>query len=138
MAGAARLAAAHAAAARANVSVRVAEYYQTRYRELEAEGLLAAAVAVAPAFQGGADAEATDREVDLALSDSGLGDARARLTLREGLNRLGYIWCPPGQLPPSGGAPASRRGRPTWSTRRGRGRNSGQVRPRRPARGPAP
>ncbi len=98
--GAARLTAAHAAAARAHVSVRVAEHYQTRYRELEAEGLLAAAVAVAPAFQGGAAAEATDRGVDLALADGGVGDAGARLTLREGLNRLGYIWCPPGQLPP--------------------------------------
>ena len=98
--GAARLAAAHAAAARGEVSVRVAEYYQTRYRELEAEGLLAAAVAVAPAFQGGADAEATDRGVDRALADGGVGDARARLTMREGLNRLGYIWCPPGQLSP--------------------------------------
>ena len=99
-AGVARLTAEHAAAARGEVSVRAAEYYQTRYRELEAEGLLAAAVAIAPAFQGGADAEATDRGVDLALAESGAEDARARLTLREGLNRLGYIWCPPGQLPP--------------------------------------
>ena len=99
-AGVARLTAEHAAAARGEVSVRAAEYYQTRYRELEAEGLLAAAVAVAPAFQGGADAEATDRGVDLALVESGAEDARARLTLREGLKWLGYIWCPPGQLPP--------------------------------------
>ena len=98
--GAARLTAAHAAAARGEVSVRAAEYYQTRYRELEAEGLLAAAVAVARAFRGGADDEATDRAVDRALAESGAGDAQARLALREGLNRLGYIWCPPGQLPP--------------------------------------
>ena len=98
--GAARLTAAHAAAAGREVSVRVADYYQTRYRELEADGLLAAAVAVARAFRGGADAEATDRDVDRALAETGAGDARARLILREGLNRLGYIWCPPGQTPP--------------------------------------
>lgn len=79
---------------------KLADYYQTRYRELEAEGLLAAAAAVARAFRGGTDAEATDRDVDRALAESGAADARARLTLREGLNRLGYIWCPPGRTPP--------------------------------------
>ena len=77
----------------------MAEYHQRRYRELEAGGLLPAAVAVAPGFQAGPDATATDRDVDAALAGTGL-DASARLAAREKLERLGYIWCPPGQLPP--------------------------------------
>ena len=97
--GETRLSATHAAAARPAVEARVAEYHQRRYRELEAGGLLPAAVAVAPGFQAGPDATATDRDVDAALSGTGL-DASARLAAREELERLGYIWCPPGQLPP--------------------------------------
>ncbi len=81
------------------VTAQAAEYYQDRYRELEAAGLLAAAVAVWPVFQASADAEASDREIDAALATSG-ADAAARLAAREELNRLGYIWCPPGQRPP--------------------------------------
>ena len=45
------------------------------------------------------DATATDRDLDVALSATG-EDAAGRLAAREELNRLGYIWCPPGQLPP--------------------------------------
>ena len=97
--GEARLTAAHAQAARPAVEIRTTEYYQRRYRELEAGGLLPAAVAVAPVFQAGMDATATDQDVDAALAATGL-DAAGRLTAREDLNRLGYIWCPPGQLPP--------------------------------------
>ena len=55
----------------------------------EAGGLLEAAAAVAPLFQRHSDATATDREIDA-----------ARVAAREELNRLGYIWCPPGQPPP--------------------------------------
>ena len=97
--GEAQLTAAHAAAARPAVETRTTEYYQRRYRELEAGGLLPAAVAVAPAFQSGMDATATDRDVDQALTAIGM-EAADRLAAREALNRLGYIWCPPGQLPP--------------------------------------
>ena len=97
--GETRLTAAHAAAARPAVEARTTEYYQRRYRELEAGGLLPAAVAVAPAFQAGPDATATDRDVDAALAATGL-DASGRLAARDALERLGYIWCPPGQLPP--------------------------------------
>ena len=85
--------------ARPVVAAQAAEYYQDRYRELEAAGLLAAAVAVWPIFQASADAEASDREIDAALATTD-ADAAARLAAREELNRLGYIWCPPGQLPP--------------------------------------
>ena len=45
------------------------------------------------------DATATDRDLDVALAATG-EDAAGRLAAREELNRLGYIWCPPGQLPP--------------------------------------
>ena len=45
------------------------------------------------------DATATDRDVDAALAATGM-DAAGRLAAREALNGLGYIWCPPGQLPP--------------------------------------
>ena len=90
---------AHAAVAQPAVETRVAEYYQRRYRELEAGQLLHAAAAVAPLFAAGMDATATDRDIDQALATTGL-DANGRLAARETLDRLGYIWCPPGQLPP--------------------------------------
>ena len=94
-----QLTAAHAAAAQPAVEIRTTEYYQRRYRELEAGELLPAAVALTPAFQAGLDAIATDRDVDTALTATGM-DAADRLAAREALNQLGYIWCPPGQLPP--------------------------------------
>ena len=97
--GETRLSAAHATAALPAVAARVAEYYQRRYRELEAGGLLAAAVAVAPVFQAGMDATATDRDLDVALAATG-EDAAGRLAARDALERLGYVWCPPGQLAP--------------------------------------
>ena len=97
--GETRLTAAHVTAALPGVAARVAEYYQRRYRELEAGGLVAAAVAVAPVFQAGMDATATDRDLDAALAATG-EDAAGRLAARDALERLGYVWCPPGQLPP--------------------------------------
>ena len=97
--GTARLTTAHVDAARPDVAARVADYYQDRYRELEARGLLPAAVATAPLFQAGPDATASDHDIDAALAATG-ADAAARLAAREELNRLGYFWQPPGQLPP--------------------------------------
>ena len=97
--GATTLTDGHVDAVRGPVAARVAEYYQDRLRELEAGGLLEAAAAVAPLFQRHADATATDHEIDAALAPAG-ADAAARLAAREELNRLGYIWSPPGQPPP--------------------------------------
>ena len=97
--GATRLTAAHVDAARPDVAARVTDYYQERYRELETRGLLPAAVATAPLFQAGADATASDHAIDAALAATGT-DAAARLAAREALHRLGYLWSPPGQLPP--------------------------------------
>ena len=97
VAGATRLTTAHADAARVEVAARVTDYCQDRLRELESAGLLAAGVAAARLFQSAAAAD--DHALDAALAATG-ADAAARLAARDGLNRLGYIWCPPGQLPP--------------------------------------
>lgn len=97
--GETRLDAGHVAAAKPAVEARTAEYYQRRYRELEAGGLLPAAVAVGGLFSGGMGATATDGDIDAALAAVG-EDFAERLAAREALNRLGYIWCPPGQQPP--------------------------------------
>ena len=93
-----RLTAAHAKAARPAVEAHTAEYYQRRYRELEGAALLPAAAAVASAFRDDMDATATDHDIDAAFAAIGL-EAGHRLPARDGLERLGYIWCPPGQLP---------------------------------------
>ena len=93
-----RLTASHVDAARSHVIARVTDYYQDRYRELEARGLLPAAVAVAALFEAGV-ATATDQDLDAALAAIG-DDSASRLAAREELNRLGYFWSPPGQTPP--------------------------------------
>ena len=95
--GAARLTAADAAAARPGVAARITDYYQDRYRELETRGLLPAAVAAARLFRTAATA--SDRALDAALAATG-ADAARRLAAREELNLLGFLWSPPGQLPP--------------------------------------
>ena len=100
--GVTRLNASHARAARRDVIAQVTDYYQDRYRELEARGLLRAAVVAAELFRAGAataTATATDRDLDAALAATG-DHAAGRLAAREELNRLGYVWSPPGQVPP--------------------------------------
>ena len=88
------------AAAATDVAPHVADYYQSRYRELRAEGLLDAASAVAELLQPRTDAKATERELDAALAAAGIEEAEGRIAALDGLNRLGYVWCPPGQQPP--------------------------------------
>ena len=90
-----RLTSALVNAARPDVAARVSDYYRDRYRELEAGGLLPAALATAPLFQAGATA--TDRDIDTALAAIGAG-AAGRWAAREELHRLGYFWEPPGQV----------------------------------------
>ena len=88
-------------AARPGVSARMADYYQSRYKELRDDSeLLRAAMAVAPLFQDGLDATAREHELDAALATAGIDDANARLFKLQALNRLGYVWRPPGQVPP--------------------------------------
>ena len=95
--GPTRLTVAHVDTARPDVAARVTDYYQDRYRELESADLLAAAVATALLFEGAATA--SDHAIDAALATTG-ADSATRLAAREELNQLGYIWSPPGQLPP--------------------------------------
>jgi len=88
--------------ARPIVAAWVADYYQSRYRELRGGGLMSAAVAVAPLFlrqnaASGQNATASEQELDAALAATGVEDAADRFAMLESLNRLGYVWCPPGQ-----------------------------------------
>ena len=98
--GASAIGAEHADAAAPTVAARVANYCRQRFAELETEGLVPAAVAVARRFERAGAAEASDQEVDAALADAAQGDAKARLASREALSRLGYIWQPPNQQAP--------------------------------------
>ena len=95
-----RIDAAAVASARPNVAAQVADYYQSRYDELRTEGVLAAAMAVAPLFQARINATAQEHELDAALAKAGIEDAAGRLLALQALNRLGYVWRPPGQMPP--------------------------------------
>ena len=92
--------AAAVASARPNVAARVDDYHQSRYDELRAAGMLPAAMAVAPLFQAGIDATAQEHELDAALAKAGIADAMSRFRELEALSRVGYVWCPPGQIPP--------------------------------------
>ena len=74
--GATRLTVTHVDAARADVAVRVTDYYQDRYRELENADLLGAAVATAQLFREAATA--SDQAIDAALATTG-ADSAARL-----------------------------------------------------------
>ena len=95
-----RLTTATVATVQPTVAAQVADYYQGRFEELEASGLVPAAVAIARLFQDGMDATASNQDIDLALISAGLDDPADRFAAREGLNRLSYVWCPPGQQPP--------------------------------------
>ena len=98
--GAATIAAEHAEAAQPTVAAQVANYHQRRFAELEAEGLVPAAAAVAHLFVERNAATASNQEVDAALATSGIDDADKRYAQREALNRLGYVWRPPNQQAP--------------------------------------
>ena len=76
---------------------RITNYYQNRYRELEGRDLLHSAVALAPVFQQTEDI--SDGQIDTALRAVATSES-SRLAIREKLNALGYIWCPPNQAPP--------------------------------------
>ena len=98
--GAATVAAEHAEAVQPAVAAQVANYHQRRFAELEAEGLVPAAAAVAQLFVERDAAPASDQDVDAALATAGSNDAGERYAQREALNRLGYVWRPPNQQAP--------------------------------------
>ena len=98
--GATRLTAAHADAARPDVAVRITDYYQDRYYELDQSGWLAAAEQVAARLQ--CMPTLTYAELKSAIADGVAPNAdhepvQAALAT---LQRLGFVWCPPGQQPP--------------------------------------
>ena len=98
--GATRLTAAHADAARPDVAVRITDYYQDRYYELDQSGWLAAAEQVAARLQ--CMPTLTYAELKSAIADGLAPNAdhepvQAALAT---LQRLGFVWCPPGQQPP--------------------------------------
>ena len=98
--GATRLTADHAAAAQPDVATRVTDYYEDRYLELDQSGWLTVAERVADRFQS--MPKLTYEQLKDAVA-SGLaanadpGQAHAALAA---LQRLGFVWRPPGQLPP--------------------------------------
>ena len=98
--GAATIAAEHVEAVQPTVAAQVANYHQRRFAELEAEGLVPAATALAQLFVERNAATASNQEVDAALATSGIGEAGERYARREALNRLGYVWRPPNQQAP--------------------------------------
>ena len=97
---AAKVAPEHADAVRSAVAARVANYHQRRFAELESEGLVPAAAAVAQLFAKRDAASASNQEVDAALALAGIDDTGDRNVQREALNRLDYVWRPPNQQSP--------------------------------------
>ena len=95
-----RIDAAAIASARPKVVAQVTDYYRSRYDELHTEGVLAAAMAVARIFQARMDATAQEHELGAALAKAGFKNTTSRRLKLQALNRLGYVWRPPGQMPP--------------------------------------
>ncbi len=97
--GAIRLTAAHADTARPDVAARVTDYYEDRYRELDQSGWLPVAERVAARFRS--TSALTYRELKSAVAEglapNAPGQAQAALAA---LERLGFVWHPPGQVPP--------------------------------------
>ena len=98
--GATRLTSAHADEARPDVAARVTDYYEDRYVELDQTGCLAVAERVAARF--GSTPTLTYRELKSTVAEGIAADAapeQAKAALAA-LQRLGFVWQPPGQLPP--------------------------------------
>ena len=98
--GTTRLTAADAEAVRSDVTARVTDYYEDRYVELDRSGCLAVAEQVAQRFQSAP--KLAYEELKAAVT-SGLAPAAAPGPVRaalDALERMGFVWRPPGQLPP--------------------------------------
>ena len=99
-AGATRLTAAHADAARPDVAARVTDYYEDRYLELDQSGWLPVAACVAARFQS--TPVLSYEELKSAVA-GGLAPNREPASVQAALaalQRMGFVWRPPGQLPP--------------------------------------
>ena len=98
--GATRLTADHAAAAQPDVATRVTDYYEDRYLELDQSGWLTVAERVADRFQSMPKLtyeQLKDAVASGLATNADLGQVQTALTA---LQRLGFVWRPPGQLPP--------------------------------------
>ncbi len=98
--GATRLTAVHSRAARRDVSARVADYYEDRYLELDRSGHLAAAERVAARCRTTLSYE----ELKAAVAEGLAPPDPPRQAVHEALadlQRLGFVWRRPGQMPPA-------------------------------------
>ena len=98
--GATRLTAAHAAAARPDVAARVTDYYEDRYLELDQSGWLAVAESVAARFQSAPTLTYEELKGAVAAGLTAHADPGQVHAALNALQRLGFVWRPPGQLPP--------------------------------------
>ena len=98
--GATRLTAAHTAAARPYVAARVTDYYEDRYLELDQSGWLAVAERVAARFQSGPTLTYEELKSAVAAGLAASADTGQVHAALDALQRLGFVWRPPGQLPP--------------------------------------
>ena len=98
--GATRLTAAHAAAAQPDVATRVTDYYEDRYLELDQSGWLTIAERVADRFQSMPTLTYEQLKVAVASGLAANADPGQVQTALTALQRLGFVWRPPGQLPP--------------------------------------
>ena len=100
--GATRLTAVHSRAARRDVVARVADYYEVRYLELDRSGHLAVAERVAAKARR--RPTLTYEELKAAVAEGLAPPDPPRQAVHEalaGLQRLGFVWRPPGQAPPA-------------------------------------
>ena len=98
--GATRLNAAHAAEARSHVAARVIDYYEDRYLELDQSGWLAVAERVASRFQSLPTLTYEELKAAVAAGLAANADPGQVHAALNALQRLGFVWRPPGQLPP--------------------------------------
>ena len=99
-AGMTRLTTADAAAARPDVAARVTDYYEDRYLELDQSGWLAVAERVASRFQSLATLTYEELKAAAAAGLAANADPGQVHGALNALQRLGFVWRPPGQLPP--------------------------------------
>ncbi len=100
--GATHLTAVHSSAARRDVVTRVADYYERRYLELDRSGHLAVAEHVAAKARRGPTL--TYEELKAAVAEGLAPPDPPRQAVHEALDdlqRLGFVWRPPGQAPPA-------------------------------------
>ena len=98
--GAIRLTADHAGAARPAVAALVTDYYEDRYLELEQSGWLAVAKCVADRLQTMPTLTYEQLKDAVASGLAANADPGQVQTALTALQRLGFVWRPPGQLPP--------------------------------------